>query len=95
MKKGNQWYFGMKAHVGVDKDSGLVHTLATTSANESDISQAGKVLHGEEKEVHGDSAHTGIEKREEFKDKKDVKLAMQQFFCKKGFRVGLERIIFW
>ena len=45
-KKGNEWHFGMKAHIGVDADSGLVHSLHTTTANESDVAHAHAVLHG-------------------------------------------------
>ncbi len=45
-KKGNQWYFGMKAHIGVDAQSGLTHSLATTPANESDVVTAHALLHG-------------------------------------------------
>ena len=47
-KKGNQWYFGMKVHIGVDKDSGLIHSVETTSANVHDITRAAQLLHGEE-----------------------------------------------
>ncbi|BEJ27242.1 hypothetical protein OIPH1902010_06780 [Escherichia coli] len=47
-KKGNQWYFGMKAHIGVDAKSGLTHSLVTTAANEHDLNQVGKLLHGDE-----------------------------------------------
>ena len=43
-KKGNQWYFGMKAHIGVDADSGLVHTVTTTAANEADVEQVADLL---------------------------------------------------
>jgi IS5 family transposase len=64
-KKGNQWYFGLKAHVGVDKESGLVHTLVTTAANVSDISQTAALLHGQEEEVWLDAGYVGVEKREE------------------------------
>ncbi len=64
-KKGNQWYFGMKGHIGADADSGLVHTVVTTAANEHDITQAHKLLHGEETHVHTDSGYRGIENREE------------------------------
>jgi len=45
-KKGNAWHFGMKAHVGVDAESGLVHSVVGTAANESDVSQAHALLHG-------------------------------------------------
>jgi transposase, IS5 family len=64
-KKGNQWYFGLKAHIGVDKDSGLVHTLVTTSANVSDISQTPVLLHGQEQDVWLDAGYVGVEKRED------------------------------
>lgn len=53
-KKGNQYYFGMKAHIGVDAASGLVHTLVTTPANVHDVTQAHALLHGEEQQVYGD-----------------------------------------
>jgi transposase, IS5 family len=58
-KKGNQWYFGMKAHVGADVDSGMVHTVVTTAANESDVTQIESLLHGEESLVHGDAGYIG------------------------------------
>ena len=64
-KKGNNWYFGMKAHIGTDAESGLVHSLETTPANESDISQAHKLVHGEEEAVFGDAGYTGVDKRED------------------------------
>jgi IS5 family transposase len=63
-KKGNQWHFGMKAHVGADADSGLVHSVTTTAANAHDITQAHALLHGEETDVFGDSGYRGVEKRE-------------------------------
>ncbi|ONU81975.1 IS5 family transposase, partial [Burkholderia cenocepacia] len=68
-KKGNDWYFGMKAHVGVDADSGLVHSVVTTAANEPDVSQAHALLHGHEQEAFGDAGYTGVDKREEMKGK--------------------------
>lgn len=64
-KKGNQWHFGMKAHIGVDDESGLVHSVECTSANEADITQMHKLLHGKEDTVCGDSGYTGAEKRDE------------------------------
>ncbi len=67
-KKGNQWYFGMKAHIGVDKDSGLVHTLTTTAANVSDISQTAALLHGQESDVWADAGYVGAEKREDMQE---------------------------
>lgn len=62
-RKGNQWYFGMKAHIGVDGDSGLVHTVTTTAANAADVSQVEHLLHGREESVHGDAGYIGAEKR--------------------------------
>ena len=64
-KKGNQWHFGMKAHIGVDAASGLVHTVTTTAANAHDVTQAHALLHGEEEVVFADSGYRGVEKREE------------------------------
>jgi IS5 family transposase len=64
-KKGNQWHFGMKAHIGADADSGLVHTVVTTAANVSDVTQAHALLHGDETTVFGDAGYQGVEKREE------------------------------
>lgn len=62
-KKGNQWYFGMKAHIGVDADSGLVHTVTSTAANVADVTQAEHLLHGKEELMHGDAGFTGVERR--------------------------------
>ena len=64
-RKGKQWYFGMKAHIGVDAESGLAHSLETTAANASDVTRAHKLLHGGERRVWGDSGYRGIGKREE------------------------------
>ena len=64
-KKGNQWHFGMKAHIGVDAGSGITHTLMTTPANAADVTQAHALLHGEEQLAFGDAGYQGVEKREE------------------------------
>lgn len=64
-KKGNQWHFGMKAHIGVDAESGLVHTVVGTAANVGDVTQAGALLHGEEAVAFGDAGYQGAHKREE------------------------------
>lgn len=63
-KKGNQYFFGMKAHIGVDVESGLVHTVTTTPANAADVTQTERLLHGKEKSVWGDAGYTGADKRE-------------------------------
>jgi IS5 family transposase len=62
-KKGNQWHFGMKAHIGVDADSGLVHTVTTTPANEADVEQVADLLHGKEEQVWADSGYRGAQAR--------------------------------
>ncbi|MEN9573294.1 MAG: hypothetical protein RL514_1149 [Verrucomicrobiota bacterium] len=64
-KKGNQWYFGMKAHIGADRDSKLVHTVVVTAANVADVTQTAQLLHGQETQVHADAGYTGVEKRAE------------------------------
>jgi IS5 family transposase len=62
-KKGNQWHFGMKAHIGVDADSGLVHSVIGTAANVHDVTQAGALLHGQEEDAFGDAGYQGVDKR--------------------------------
>jgi IS5 family transposase len=66
-KKGNQWHFGMKAHIGVDAESGLVHTVVATAANVNDVTQAGALLHGQETAAFGDAGYRGVNKRAEAK----------------------------
>jgi IS5 family transposase len=78
-KKGNQWYFGMKAHIGADVESGLVHTVTVTAANVADVAETGNLLHGEEKSVHADAGYTGAEKREDLTD------------CKADFHIAAKR----
>lgn len=64
-KKGNHWHFGMKAHIGADVESGLVHTVIGTAANVNDVTQAGALLHGDETDAFGDAGYQGVEKWEE------------------------------
>ncbi len=66
-KKGNQWHFGMKAHIGVDARTGLTHSFTTTAANEHDLNQAEHLLHGKEEFIFADSGYRGADKREELK----------------------------
>jgi IS5 family transposase len=68
-KKGNQWYFGMKVHIGVDAASGLIHSVQTTSANVHDLTPAPELLHGEETLVYADAGYQGIDKRQEMEGK--------------------------
>ena len=64
-KKGNQWHFGMKAHIGVDADSGLVHSVIGTAANVNDVTQGHGLLHGQETVVFADAGYQGATKRPE------------------------------
>jgi len=77
-KKGNQWHNGMKMHIGVDAESGLVHTVIGTAANVNDVTQGSSLLHGEETEMWGDAGYQGLDKREEFQGRKvRVNIAMR------------------
>ena len=64
-KKGNQWHFGMKAHIGVDSETGIVHSMSATAANAHDVTEAHNLLHGGETVVWGDAGYQGVGKREE------------------------------
>lgn len=64
-KKGNQWHFGYKAHIGVDSESGLVHHVKATAANVHDVTVTHELLSGHENTVHGDSGFLGAEKRKD------------------------------
>ena len=66
-KKGNQWYFGMKAHIGVDAESGLVHTVRSTAGHVNDVVEANSLLHGEETDAFGDAGYQGAAKRPDAK----------------------------
>lgn len=68
-RKGNQWYFGMKAHIGADDQSGLVHTVLSTAANISDISQTAALMHGAETRMGADAGYVGVTKRAEVQKK--------------------------
>ncbi len=68
-QKGNQWHFGMKAHIGVDTASGLVHTVTASSGNAHDITEAQNLLHGQEIHVVADAGYQGLGEREAFTSK--------------------------
>ena len=68
-KKGNQWHFGMTAHIGVDVASGVVHSVVGTAANQADITQTAALLHGREEAVFADAGYTGAAKRPELADR--------------------------
>ncbi len=69
VKKGNAWHFGMKMHIGVDDELGLVHSVTGTAANVHDITEAGNLLHGDEERVRGDAGYRGINKRPEHENR--------------------------
>ncbi len=68
-RKGKQYYFGMKLHVGVDESLGLIHSVETTPAHVADITVADKLLHGDEKNVWGDAGYQGIGRRQEHSER--------------------------
>jgi IS5 family transposase len=76
-KKGNQWYFGMKAHIGVDAESGLVHTVRGTAGSVNDVIEANSLLHGEEKDAFGDAGYRGVAKRPDAAADVNWHIAMQ------------------
>jgi transposase, IS5 family len=76
-KKGNQWYFGMKAHIGVDAESGLVHTVRGTAANVGDVVEANALLHGQESEAFGDAGYQGAHKRPDARKNVNWNVAMR------------------
>ena len=79
-KKGNEWKFGMKCHIGVDAGSGLVHTMTVTAANEHDITQTANLLREDDEVVYGDSGYLGVQKRPE--------IASNEHFSKIDFRIN-------
>ena len=76
-KKGNQWYFGMKAHIGVDAESGLVHTVAGTAGSVNDVVMANSLLHGDETEAWGDAGYQGAATRPDAKSQVRWNIAMR------------------
>lgn len=96
-RKGSNWHFGMKAHVGVDAGSGLIHSLVTTTASVQDVTQAHRLLREDDHAVYGDNGYAGLEKRPEMQD--DVKKSGIRFDIngRKGkiYRGGLTVSSFW
>jgi transposase, IS5 family len=87
-KKGNQYHFGIKVHIGVDDESGLVHSIVGTTANIADASQANKLPHGEESMVCADTWYTGVEKRSGHEDRQVI-----WHYRKHGRRTALYKAI--
>ena len=67
-KKGNEWHFGMKVHIGVDSRTGLVHSASVTSANVHDSQELANLLHGDETRLYGDSAYHGSTQRQRLRE---------------------------
>ena len=83
-KKGNEWHFGMKAHIGVDAGSGMVHSVSTTAGNVSDIEEAHKLIREDDEVVNADAGYIGIEKREEIKTDEHLSKVEYRINKKKG-----------
>ena len=80
-KKGNQWYFGMKAHVGTDSKTGLAHSIVVTDAGVHDSQVMDELLHGEEQAVYGDRAYTSDKKRKEYEER-GIKWCVSRKACR-------------
>ena len=77
-KKGKTWHFGMKVHIGVDAETGMAHSMATTAANVNDVTEAHRLLHGGEARVWGDAGYQGVHRREEHRARQvDWRVAMR------------------
>jgi IS5 family transposase len=76
-KKGNQWHFGMKAHIAVDAASGLVHTVRGMATNVNEVVEANALLHGEETDAFGDAGYQGAAKRPDAEDETEWHVAMR------------------
>ncbi len=88
-KKGNQYYIGMKAHIGADAESGLVHHVHGTAANVADVTEVAHLLHGAENVVCADAGYTGVEKRPEHEGRPVIwQIAARRRFCTKSTAVG-------
>ena len=80
IRKGNEWRFGMKCHVGVDAGSGSVHTVTVTSANKHDITETANLIREDDEAVYGDSGYLGVQKRSE--------IQQNEHFSKVDFRIN-------
>ena len=82
-KKGNQWFFGMKLHIGVDSQSGLVHSASVSSGNVHDSQELPNLLHGAETRLYGDSAYRGEKQRKRLKE---LAPKARDFTNKRGYK---------
>jgi len=94
-QKGKQWFFGLKAHIGVDARAGLTHSLSTTAANVHDITETEHLLHGEETFISGDSGYRGAQKRSELKDiKASIRAKVEHPFPIIKRQFGFRKVIY-
>ena len=83
-KKGNQWYFGMKAHIGVDAGTGYVHSVTCTAANVHDLDEAVNLVRADDEVVYGDAGYQGAQKRPEFTGEEQLSRIEWRIAARKG-----------
>jgi len=83
-KKGNQWYFGMKAHIGVDAGTGYVHSVTCTAANVHDLDEAVNLVRADDEVVYGDAGYQGAAKRPEFTGEEQLSRIEWRIAARKG-----------
>ena len=95
-RKGKQWHFGMKLHIGVDEQTALVHSLVSTAANVHDLRPSDQLLHGEEVRLRADAGYGGIEKGPSHEDRQVAwHIAMRAGQGRKLARDPLEHLMEW
>ena len=93
-KKGNEWHFGMKAHIGADAGSGMVHSVSFTAAHVHDIQEAHKLVRADDQFVNGDAGYTGIERRKEIQEDEQLRGVEWRINEKKGKRQKQEKALY-
>lgn len=89
VRKGNKWYFGMRSHIGVDPLYGFVHTVVSTSANESEVKVASRLLREDDKVVYGDAGYLKMERYVEDNTERDYRINRQAGTFKRHYGEGL------
>jgi IS5 family transposase len=83
-KKGNQWYFGMKAHIGADAGTGYVHSVRATAASVHDLDEAANLVRSDDEVVYGDAGYQGVDKRPEVRDDEQLSRVQWRVAARKG-----------
>ena len=83
-KKGNQWYFGMKAHIGVDAGTGYVHSVTCTAANTHDLDEAANLVRPDDEVAYADAGYQGVEKRPDIADDEQLSKVQWRVAARKG-----------